>query len=218
MGYDHTLSGGHPVLDFVNSVDDWTVPVAQDYLQEFADAQRFAEAVGLISRREARLLESPPGSRGTAGERRASRSNSAELASLKRLRASLERILRASLEKRATAAEDVATLRQGLVEAARRTELLPEADGSLSRRITVESNGPSALRLRIVDSAMALLSSDAMRHVKACPTCGWFFLDVSKNQSRVWCSMDTCGAQAKARRYYRRTKGSRAKRPSSLRG
>ncbi|MBC7897912.1 MAG: CGNR zinc finger domain-containing protein, partial [Cytophagaceae bacterium] len=30
----------------------------------------------------------------------------------------------------------------------------------------------------------------------------WFFLDVSKNGSRRWCSMATCGATAKAHRYY----------------
>ena len=55
-------------------------------------------------------------------------------------------------------------------------------------------------------AAVALLVSDAMLRVKSCPTCGWFFLDVSKNRSRRWCSMDTCGAVAKARRYYRRLK------------
>lgn len=204
MGYDHTLAGGHPVLDFVNSVDDWTIPDSLDYLTSFEDAARFGEATGLISHAEARQIGS-----GAAAS---------ELASLRQLRASLERILRSSLDRRRAPSEDVAALRRGLVEAARRTELLPAADGSLSRRIAVESSGAAALRLRIVDAAMALLSSDALRHVKACPTCGWFFLDVSKNQSRVWCSMDTCGARAKAQRYYRRMKRARAKRSSSARG
>ncbi|HEY7286100.1 MAG TPA: CGNR zinc finger domain-containing protein [Vicinamibacterales bacterium] len=199
MGYAHTLSGGHPVLDFVNSIDDWTVAGARDYLEEFGDARQFAEAVGLISRNEARLLERAPAA-----------ASARELSFLKRLRASLERILRASLDKRTTSGEDLAMLRQGLVEAARRTELLPGADGSVSRRISAEASGPSTLRLRIVESARALLSSDSVRQVKACPTCGWFFLDVSKNHSRVWCSMDTCGARAKARRYYRRTKRAQA--------
>jgi predicted RNA-binding Zn ribbon-like protein len=57
-----------------------------------------------------------------------------------------------------------------------------------------------------VEAAATLLVSDAMRRVKSCPTCGWLFLDASKNRSRRWCSMDTCGAVAKARRYYRRLK------------
>jgi predicted RNA-binding Zn ribbon-like protein len=74
------------------------------------------------------------------------------------------------------------------------------------RQITAENAGDALLRLRIVEAAVALLVSDAMQKVKSCPTCGWLFLDVSKNRSRRWCSMDTCGAVAKARRYYRRLK------------
>ncbi|MGH7701051.1 MAG: CGNR zinc finger domain-containing protein [Gemmatimonadales bacterium] len=45
--------------------------------------------------------------------------------------------------------------------------------------------------------------------MKSCPSCGWFFLDASKNRSRRWCSMATCGSSAKARRYYRRRKAAR---------
>jgi predicted RNA-binding Zn ribbon-like protein len=195
MRYDHTLSGGHPVLDFVNSVDDWTDADARDYLATFDDALRLGVATGLIARGETGRVERA----------------SAELASLKRLRASLERIFRAFLDERTAPSDDVKVLERGLVEAARRTELRQDDRGLLSRRVAAASNGASLLRLRIVDEAVALLSSSAMRHVKACPTCGWFFLDVSKNQSRVWCSMDTCGARAKARRYYRRTKRRRAR-------
>jgi predicted RNA-binding Zn ribbon-like protein len=76
----------------------------------------------------------------------------------------------------------------------------------MRREINVEKAGDALLRLRIVEAAVALLVSDAMLRVKSCPTCGWFFLDVSKNRSRRWCSMDTCGSVAKARRYYRRLK------------
>jgi predicted RNA-binding Zn ribbon-like protein len=195
MSYDHTLSGGHPILDFLNSVDDWTVPDADDYLATFDDAVRFGEATGLIARGEIRQIERA----------------SAELMSLKRLRTSLERIFRAFLDERKAPSDDVEILRRGLVEAVQRTELRQDAGGLLSRRVAVKSSGASLLRLRAVEAAVVLLSSDAMRHVKACPTCGWFFLDVSKNQSRVWCSMDTCGARAKARRYYRRTKRRRAR-------
>lgn len=214
------------MLDFVNTMDDWTDANSQDYLETFEDATRFAEAVGLITPWEARAVErarqargarAAPGARETRGARGApgargfSRAN-AELTALRQLRGSLERILRASLDERPAPAADVALLRGGFVDAARGTELLAKAGGPLTKRIAIDSNGPAALRLRIVDAAMNLLLSDAMRHVKVCPTCGWFFLDVSKNQSRVWCSMDTCGSRAKAQRYYRRSKQARAHR------
>src|SRR5262249_14559734 len=159
MSYDHPMYGAHPVLDFVNSVSDWTVADAQDYLATFDDAVRFGLASGLITR----------------GEMGKPERASAELTTLKRLRASLERILRAFLADRGAPAEDVEVLQRGLVEAAQRTELRQDDHGLLSRRVAVESTGASLLRLRLVDAAVALLSSDAMRHVKACPTCGWFF-------------------------------------------
>jgi predicted RNA-binding Zn ribbon-like protein len=41
---------------------------------------------------------------------------------------------------------------------------------------------------------------------KACKLCGWAFYDGSKNRSRVWCDMATCGSQVKARSYRARQK------------
>ncbi|HEY7407555.1 MAG TPA: CGNR zinc finger domain-containing protein [Gemmatimonadaceae bacterium] len=53
---------------------------------------------------------------------------------------------------------------------------------------------------------MAPLPSDRVARVGACPSCGWFFLDTTKNRSRRWRSMAMCGSAAKARAYYWRTK------------
>jgi predicted RNA-binding Zn ribbon-like protein len=42
--------------------------------------------------------------------------------------------------------------------------------------------------------------------MKACKAddCRWAFLDTSKNRSRAWCSMDSCGNRAKVHAYRRR--------------
>jgi predicted RNA-binding Zn ribbon-like protein len=37
-------------------------------------------------------------------------------------------------------------------------------------------------------------------------TCGWLFVDTSRNHSRRWCDMEDCGNRAKARRHYLRRK------------
>jgi predicted RNA-binding Zn ribbon-like protein len=37
--------------------------------------------------------------------------------------------------------------------------------------------------------------------------CGWAFYDRSVNASATWCSMRVCGQRAKARSYYRRSRG-----------
>ncbi|MGA3058695.1 MAG: CGNR zinc finger domain-containing protein [Candidatus Limnocylindrales bacterium] len=58
-----------------------------------------------------------------------------------------------------------------------------------------------------------------LRHC-ANPSCGWLFIDESKNHSRVWCEMATCGSRAKMTRYRRRlastnrTQKARPARPS----
>lgn len=65
------------------------------------------------------------------------------------------------------------------------------------------------LRL-VIKSAAELLISGNVTRVKECPACGWVFLDQSKNGSRRWCSMDTCGSIDKASRYYYRKKKSNA--------
>ncbi len=195
------LAGGHPALDFINTVRDWTVPQPLDYLSEFADAIRFGETAGLLTRADVLRLRR--------------RAPHRELPRLRELRDLLKRIFHARLSGDAPSGKDLGKLSADLAEAARAARLAAAAQTrrsprvSMRREITAEKAGDALLRLRIVDAAVALLVSDAMLRIKSCPACGWFFLDVSKNQSRRWCSMDACGAVAKARRYYRRLKKAR---------
>lgn len=56
----------------------------------------------------------------------------------------------------------------------------------------------------VIYSAVELLLRGEHRRIKDCDTgdegCGWLFYDTSKNVSRRWCSMQSCGAEAKERR------------------
>jgi predicted RNA-binding Zn ribbon-like protein len=196
--HEFKLVGGHPALDFINTVHDWTASEPRDYLREFADAIRFGEAAGLLTRAdEFRLRRRTP---------------HVELARLRELRALLQRIFQMRLSGQAPSHRDLGRLSADFAEAARASRLRVAARTRRSRplpvirEITAKNAGDALLRFRIVEAAVALLVSNAMRRVKSCPSCGWLFLDVSKNRSRRWCSMDTCGATAKARRYYRRLK------------
>jgi predicted RNA-binding Zn ribbon-like protein len=197
------LAGGHPALDFLNTIHDWTVTERRDYLVAFGDAIRFGEAAGVLTRAEARRLARMRGG--------------PELGRLRHLRASLERIFRAWVDAQPAGPSDLADLAGALVEVARATRFRGARGATLRREVTLDAAGVAALRLRIVDAAAGLLTSAQLERVKACPTCGWFFLDTSKNRSRRWCSMDTCGASAKSKAYYRRTRGggvsSRSDRP-----
>lgn len=185
------LVGGDPALDFLNTISDWSADEARDYLPDLQEALRFAVEAGVLTRAEAqRVATRPPGS---------------ELTRLRELRTRLERMLRSAVADRVPAAADLDALARDAGDAARAARLRASR-GRLLRVIDVDAAGPAALRWRIIDAAIALLTSERMERVKACPGCGWFFLDVSRNQSRRWCSMAMCGNSAKARSYYRRVR------------
>src|SRR6266851_9276932 len=191
------LAGGHPALDFINTVHDWTATQPRDYLSEFADAIRFGETTGLLTRADVSRLRW--------------RTPRLELKRLRKLRGLLRRIFQVRLSGGTPSGTDLEKLGADLVESTRATRLMAMPDRRSSpllmkREVNRELAGDALLRLRIVEAGVALLVSDAMLRVKSCPTCGWFFLDLSKNRSRRWCSMDTCGAVAKSRRYYQKLK------------
>lgn len=86
------------------------------------------------------------------------------------------------------------------------------ADAGLARsdRRTIACAETAQLLQLIAVSALSLLADprEAGR-IKRCPgqDCGWLFLDETKNGRRRWCSMETCGNRAKARRSYQRRTG-----------
>lgn len=56
-------------------------------------------------------------------------------------------------------------------------------------------------------SAVDLLATAPLDRIGECPSCGWLFLDTSRNGRRRWCNMATCGARAKARAHYNNRRG-----------
>jgi predicted RNA-binding Zn ribbon-like protein len=68
----------------------------------------------------------------------------------------------------------------------------------------------------VARSAAELLTSPEQVRVRECaaPDCGWLFVDLSRNRSRRWCDMETCGNRTKARRHYARSKQEQDNKPS----
>lgn len=61
-------------------------------------------------------------------------------------------------------------------------------------------------------AATLLTDSHKLSHIRMCQgdTCGWLFVDSSKNHSRCWCDMRDCGNRAKIRRHRLKQKGSKS--------
>lgn len=57
---------------------------------------------------------------------------------------------------------------------------------------------------RIVTAFYRCQVRGELDRLKACRGCGYAFVDVSKNRSRVWCDMALCGSRTKARTYRHR--------------
>ena len=192
--YQARLIGGDPALDFLNTIHDWTVPEPKDHIATFAEAIGFGRAAGLLTRPEARSLAASP-ARGEIGR-------------LRELRAVLERMFRASVSGSDPSRADLDRVTQLAAQSARAVRLYA-MEGTVVRVVDARAAGAALLRWRVVEAAVALLTSARLARVRACPNCGWFFVDTSKNRSRRWCSMEDCGSITKARRYYRRKKVAR---------
>lgn len=65
---------------------------------------------------------------------------------------------------------------------------------------------PHDLLPRIAAACAHLIAEADFRYVRNCegPTCTMYFLDVSKNHKRRWCTMEVCGNRAKAAAYRKR--------------
>ncbi|HGL6714518.1 ABATE domain-containing protein [Burkholderia contaminans] len=119
------------------------------------------------------------------------------------LREALYRLFLAQAEQREPQADDLALLGGFLAEAAPRVALA-RIDGGYAWRIAEGRATLAGLLSPVLWSAIDLLGGARLAKVKRCANdaCQWLFIDDSKNGSRRWCSMSSCGNRAKAYRHY----------------
>lgn len=193
------LCGGHPALDFVNSLDDrFGAAAPLERLTDYAALLRFALEAHLLDARRARELAQV----GPAAAQRALRAG-------RELREALATVLYARLEGRPLPRAALRTLERHLHRAGRHRELhwvRGARGGALSwERGRFETRAELPVWL-LAESAGELMMSEAVEQVRACDadTCRWLFLDTSRNHTRRWCDMRVCGNRMKARRFQAR--------------
>jgi predicted RNA-binding Zn ribbon-like protein len=191
------LSGGALCLDFTNTVGDRERPESER-LRGYSDLVAFAREAGLLTEGEAARLED-----------RAERDPEAAVAAFSLghgLRETLYRTFSAIAASRPPDAADLERLNAALSEALSHLRLEPR--GADFVWAWAAPDGPLETPLwPILRSAGELLTSEERERIRECggSDCTWLFVDHSRNRSRRWCSMETCGNRAKARRHYRRT-------------
>jgi predicted RNA-binding Zn ribbon-like protein len=101
---------------------------------------------------------------------------------------------------------DLALLNSVVREALAHLQLTPLEDG-FRWDWSPEIDGANLILWPVARAAAELLTSDKATRVRVCEDdrgCGYLFIDQTKNHSRRWCSMESCGNRAKARRHYSR--------------
>jgi predicted RNA-binding Zn ribbon-like protein len=123
------------------------------------------------------------------------------------LREAIYRIFSAVAEGVAIKPADLSILNHVLAKAMARARIVRSGDGFYWDWSDKDETLDRML-WPIARSAAELLTSEDLARVRECSsdTCGWLFVDASKNHSRRWCSMSDCGNRAKARRHYARLK------------
>jgi predicted RNA-binding Zn ribbon-like protein len=187
------LVGGALCLDFVNTINSRLNP-EHDYLVQYSDLVRWANKVRILSPAQTSQLE------------KRARQNTKEanhaLQKAQMLRELVYRLFSNSAKGSHARKEDMSSLVKYYGESISQGQFSKTEDHYITTWKLDETF--DALLWPIIHSAGELLLSDDLSQVKECPGCGWLFLDTSKNQSRRWCSMNTCGARDKMRRYHKR--------------
>jgi predicted RNA-binding Zn ribbon-like protein len=198
------LCGGHPALDFVNSLDNrFNSQGHSEALQDYADLLRFA--------REARLLDPVQAARvaRTVTPETAARA----LRGGRALREALAEALYAAVDQRPPRAASLEILERyfHLADRHRGLRWRPDPGGhaGLAWAWRFDEENAELPLWVIADAARDLMLSPGMERVRACEadTCRWLFLDTSRNHTRRWCKMKVCGNRMKARRYQVRHSG-----------
>lgn len=182
--------GGHPVIDFVNTVTARNAePV--DWLERYAALQQWAAMSALD-------VQAAPATGAEAA---------AELHRCTALREAVHAVLTAVIDGAAVPSDAAATLASNWREAAEHAQLEVATYPFVLR--FDGSGGPghdlTRLRRRLAADAVDLLTHLPRERLRRCPgpRCGWLFLDSSKAGRRRWCDMTTCGTHDKNRRRQR---------------
>ena len=192
------LDGGVPCLDFVNTIPDRKDGSNRDNLQSYDDLIYWARKVKVIAANGFTVLEK-------AGRLR-ERSAKEFFTQAMQLRALIYELFYPLTQQSKVRQADLEAFNKIMSRHAMHLAVIPES-GGFKQQWTYGSDNFQLITAPIVKSAQDLLLSDRLARVKECPSCGWLFLDTTKNGRRRWCSMEDCGSNAKALQYYYRKKG-----------
>jgi predicted RNA-binding Zn ribbon-like protein len=178
------LDGGHPAVDFAN-----TMYGGNDAFASFKDVAAWLRESGLERRRLAPC---------------ASAEQMWALREVRRFREIARAVLESALAGKPVPSNALAAINAALRDV---KATVAKRGDAYALDVAWTYDSPRDAIAPLARAIASFLTEADRGRVKRCPGCGMFIYDTSKNRTRNWCSMKTCGNRAKAAAHYRRTKG-----------
>jgi predicted RNA-binding Zn ribbon-like protein len=195
MSDTHTFEMGEALcLDFSNTISGARDFELTDHLTDYASLVDWSRQAGVISGKEADSL--------LQEAKRQPEQAQAVFARARLLRESIYAIFSRLNMEQPPEETDLETLNRELAKTLGRAQIIQHAqDFAWSWRH--DSISLDMMLGPIARSAADLLTSSDLPQVRECANdeCNWLFVDRSRNHSRQWCDMSSCGNVAKVRRY-----------------
>jgi predicted RNA-binding Zn ribbon-like protein len=193
--------GNHRALDFVNT-EVAVEGAPRDLLADLADLVGWLLQAGAIDRDSARTALARWGGK---------RVGDALLGEARALRSALRRLADAAAGGRRVPRATLERINALLARGAGVARIVPGEAGFVTRR-GLRLDEPADLLVPIAEAAADLLCQADLGRIRRCahPACVLYFLDGTKNGTRRWCDMRTCGNRANAAAYYRRRRAGEA--------
>jgi predicted RNA-binding Zn ribbon-like protein len=198
--HDFDLDAGIVALDFANTLEGRYDPQQTEQLHDYRDLLDFSLQTGTLDQASADRLAAAVAEAPQLAER--------QLHHAKMLREAIFSVISAVAAGREPDAEQLGALNAFHQRAMSRGKLVQVVDGF---EWSWENDDALDRPLwPLARSAVDLLLTGDRRRLRECAAddCGWLFYDTSRNQSRRWCSMQSCGNRAKVQQFRERQRGS----------
>ncbi|MCB9266997.1 MAG: ABATE domain-containing protein [Lewinellaceae bacterium] len=196
-----SLDGGHPCLDFANTVSARYPERGTEYLNNLEDFGSWLRRVDFLTEEELR-----------PAERELPDAGEEFLEQVIAIREAIYAVFRNLAERNDVSAEALAAFNICLRQAYQQVQLEKSETGlrrgfrSSPPTLPLSSSPYIPLWRLLLLAEELLLQTELWPRIRACPSCGWLFIDTSKGGRRRWCNMQVCGSQVKAKRWYHKNK------------
>jgi predicted RNA-binding Zn ribbon-like protein len=195
---DFDYDSGNLCLDFANTLEWHASDRPVEHLGDYIATISWAEGAGILSPEKAAHLCK------LAVEKADEAAGAYALAV--RLREVVYRIFSQYYHKEVVEPDDVQVLNAILSRSLPHLQIV-SFTGGFEWVWAEDSQDIHQIIWPVARSAADLLTSEQLNRVRVCEDdrgCGYLFIDNTRNRSRRWCSMESCGNRAKARRHYAR--------------